>query len=154
MAVVHFLAAAIQMPQHGREVDAGGIHQLFFGKIESRANGQQLAANGADLRIHLPGFHQRLDEILQQQDVRIQRQHPFAAAKPDGLVLRRREPDILIVVIDPAAVCELFQNIDGAVSRGVVDDDHFEVRILLFQDRFKAPLDESAAVVGHDRDGD
>ena len=45
VAVVHFLAAAVQVAQHRGEVDAGGIHQLLIGKIESGADGQQFAAD-------------------------------------------------------------------------------------------------------------
>ena len=80
------------------------------------------------LRIELPGVHQRLDEIRQQQHVRIQRQHPLAAAHPDGLILRRREADVLLVVDHLAAVFELLQDVDRAVRGGVVDDDDFLVR--------------------------
>ena len=40
MAVVHFLAAAVQMAQHRREIDSRGIHQLLLRKIEGGADGQ------------------------------------------------------------------------------------------------------------------
>ena len=46
------------------------------------------------LRIDLPGVHQRLNEIRQQQHVGIQRQHPLAAGERDRLILRRREADV------------------------------------------------------------
>ncbi len=64
------------------------------------------------------GVHQYLDKIRQQQNVRIQRQHPVAAGEADGLVLRGGETDVLLVVNDLASVFELFQDIDCAVSRG------------------------------------
>ena len=147
MAVIDFLAAAVQMPQHGREVDAGGIHQLFVGQIEGGPDGEQLSAHRADLGIHLPGVHQRLDEVGQQQDVGIERQNPLPLRQPDGLILRRRESQILVVVVDAAAVGELFQNVHGAVGRRIVDHHDFHVQILLFQNRFEATLDKSAAVV-------
>ena len=35
------------------------------------------------------------------------------------------KPDILVVVVDLAAVLELFEDVDGAVGGGVVDDDDF-----------------------------
>ena len=70
----------------------------------------------------------------------------------DGLVLRGRETDILVVVNDLAAVVELFEDIDRAVSRSIVDDDDFLIRILLRQHGFQASLDKSAAIVGYDRD--
>ncbi len=82
------------------------------------------------LRIELAGVHQRLNEIRQQQDVGIQGEHPIAVREPDGLVLRRREADILLVVVDLAAVFELFQNVDGAVGGGIVDDDDLLERVL------------------------
>ena len=82
------------------------------------------------LRIELPGIHQRLNEIRQQQHVGIQRQHPIAAGQRDGLILRRREADVFVVVDDLAAVFELFQNVDGAVGGGIVDDDDFFRRYL------------------------
>ena len=65
----------------------------------------------------LPGVHQRLNEIRQQQHVRIQGQHPVAAGQRDGLVLRRGEADVLLVVDDLAAILELFQDVDRAVGR-------------------------------------
>ena len=75
------------------------------------------------------------------------RQHPLPAGERDGLILRRRETDVLIVVDDPAAILELLQDVHRSVGRRVVDDDDFQVRILLLQNRFQAPLDESAAVI-------
>ena len=71
MAVIHFLAAAIQMPQHRGKVDARGIDQRLVRNIEVRADRQQLAADRADLGIELPGIHHRLNEIRQQQHVGI-----------------------------------------------------------------------------------
>ena len=154
MAVVHLLAAAVQVAQHGVEVDSGGIHHGLLGDLEVRRHGQQLAAHRADGGIELAGIHQRLDEIGQQQHVGIQRQHPIAARKLDGLVLRGREPDVLFVVIDLAAVFELFEDIDRAIGGSVIDDDDFLERVLLRQHRFQAPFDEPAAVVGNYRDRD
>ena len=61
----------------------------------------------------------------QQQDVRVERQNPIAAGERDGLVLRRRETGVLVVVDDPAADLELLQNVDGAVGGRVIDDDDF-----------------------------
>jgi len=77
--VVHFLAAAVQMAQHGVEVDAGGIHHRLLGNLEVRRHGEQLAAHGADLGIELPGIEQGLDEVRQQEHVRVERQYPIAA---------------------------------------------------------------------------
>ena len=105
------------------------------------------------LAVELAGVHQRLDEVRQQQDVRIQGQDPVAAGEPDGLVLRRGEADVLVVVEDLAAIFELLQDVDGAVGGGVVDDDDFLIRVPLGQHGFEAALDEAAAVVGHYRDG-
>ena len=48
-AVIHFLAALVQVPQHRVEIDAGGIDQGFFGYFEMRRHGQQLAANGVPI---------------------------------------------------------------------------------------------------------
>ena len=67
----------------------------------------------------------------------------------DGLVLRRGEADVFVVVVDPAAVRELLQDIDRAVGGGVVDDHHLQVPVLLLQYRFQAALDEAAAVIGN-----
>jgi hypothetical protein len=154
VAVVDFLAAAIQMAQHGVEVDAGGIHHGFFGDLEMRRHGEQLAAHRADARIELTGVHQRLDKVGQQQDVGIQRQHPIAVGELDGLVLRGGETDVFLVVVDAAAVFELFEDVDGAVGGGVVDNDDLLQPVLLLEHRFEATLDEAAAVVGDYRDGD
>ena len=65
MAVIDFLAAAVEMPEHGREIDAGGVNQLLVWKIEGGADSQELSAYRADLGIHLPGFHQGLNEVGQ-----------------------------------------------------------------------------------------
>src|SRR5262249_11246567 len=116
MTVIDFLAAAIQMTQHGRKVDAGGVYKLFVGQVESRPNGEQFSAYRADLGVDLPCVHQGLDEVRQQQNVRVKCQHPLALRQGDGLVLSRREPHILVVVIDAAAVGELFQKIDRTVG--------------------------------------
>ena len=93
------------------------------GMSKRRGHGQQLAAHRADLGIDLAGVHQRLDEIGQQQNVRIQRQYPIAAGERDGLILRRREADVFRVVDNLAAIFELFQNVHRAVVGGVVDDN-------------------------------
>src|SRR5579872_1288228 len=45
MAVVNFLAAAVQMPQLGREINARGIDELLFRQIEARQNGEQLTTD-------------------------------------------------------------------------------------------------------------
>ena len=54
VAVIHFLAAAIQMTQHGVEIDPGGIDNGFFGNLEMAGHGEQLAADGSDFGIDLP----------------------------------------------------------------------------------------------------
>src|SRR5690242_2817405 len=153
MPVVHFLAAAIQMPQHGGEVDSRRIDQRFFRQIEAGQYGEQFPADGTDLGVELSGIHQRLNEIRQQQNIRIQSQYPIAVAGADGLVLRGGKSDVLVVVDNLTAVFELLQNVYGPVGRRVVDDDDFLVGIALHQDRFKASFDESTAVVGDDCDG-
>src|SRR5690349_4091450 len=101
----------------------------------------------------MTGIHQYLNKIRQQEDVGIQRQHPIATREADGLILRRGEADVLLVVDDLASILELFQDIGGSVDRAVIDDDDFFVRILLLEYRFQAPLDESAAVISNDGDG-
>src|SRR5580692_6617976 len=123
MAVVNFLAAAIQVPQHGSKVNAGGIHQRFIGEIEGGENGEQFSANRANTRIELPGVHQSLYEIGQQQDVRIESQHPSAGSEPDSLVLRGGESNVLVVIDDLAAILELLQYVHSAIGGGIVDDN-------------------------------
>jgi hypothetical protein len=56
--------------------------------------------------------------------------------------------------MDLAGVGKLFQQIDSAVGRGIIDDNDLDIRVLLFQDGFEAALDKSAAVVSYQRDGD
>ena len=119
-----------------------------------RRHGEQLAAHRADARIELAGVYQRLDEVGEQQDVGIQGQDPIAVGKLDGLVLGGREADVFLVLVDSAAVLELFQDVDGAVGRGIIDDNHFLQPVLLLEHRFQAALDKAAAVVSDYRDGD
>ncbi len=95
----------------------------------------------------MPGIHQRLDEVRQQQHVRIQRQHPLAAAHPDGLVLRRRKTDVLVVVNHPAAVHELLQDVHRAVGGGIIDDDDFLIGVTLGKNRLQASLNKSTAII-------
>ncbi len=151
--VVHFLASAIQVAQHGSEINPRGIHQRFVGQIEGGADGQQLSAHRADLGIHLPGIGQRLDEVRKQQDIRIQSQHPLAAAHADRLVLCRGKADILVVVNHPAAVHELLQDIRRAIGGGIIDDDDFLIGVTLRENRLQAPLNESTAIKCDDCDG-
>ena len=73
----------------------------------------------------LAGIHQRLDEIGQQQNVGVERQNPAPFDRCDRLVLGRGETRFFVVVDDPAGVLELFEDVDCAVSGGVVDDDDF-----------------------------
>src|ERR1041385_1234758 len=75
--VINLLTAAIQVPQHRGKVDTSGINQLFFRKIEAGADSEELAADGPDLGIDLSCIHQRLNEIRQQQHVRVERQNPL-----------------------------------------------------------------------------
>ncbi len=151
VASVGLLAAPVQVPQHGREIDAGRIHQLLFRQIETGADAEQLAADGAGFAVHAARQYQLLYEVLHQQDIRIQRQHPSPVRKSDGLVLRRRESNIFLVVVNAASIRELLQNIHGAVGRGVVDHYDFKLRICLLENRFQASPDESAAVIGDQR---
>jgi len=153
VAVVDFLAAPVEVPQHGVEVDAGGVHYRLGGNLEGGRHRQQLAAHRADVRIEVARIHQRLNEIRQQQHIRVQGHHPVAVSQPHGLVLRGGEPGVFLVVDDLAAVFELFQDVDGAVGRGVVNDDNFPSRIPLFEHRFQASLDKTAAIISYDRDG-
>ena len=119
-----------------------------------RGHGQQFPAYRSDPGIRLAGIHQRLNEVGQQQDVGIQRQHPVAARKLDGLVLRRRKTHVFLVVVHLAAALELFEDVDGAVGGGVIDNDDLFERIPLGEHRFEAALDEAAAVVRNYRDRD
>src|ERR1043166_8975843 len=75
--VINLLTAAIQVPQHRGKVDTSRINQLFFRKIEAGADSEELAADGPDLGIDLSCIHQRLNEIRQQQHVRVERQNPL-----------------------------------------------------------------------------
>src|SRR5215471_9950382 len=152
MPVVHFLAATVQVPQGGREVDAGGIHQLLFRQIESGADGQQLSANRACLRIELAGLQQRLDEIRHKQHVWIERQNPLGLRQRDRLILRRGKTDIFAIVIDAASIGKLLQNVGGPVRGRVVDDDNLKILVFLLKHRLEAPLYESSAVKSDYRD--
>ena len=153
VSVVDFLAAAIEMAQHGIEVNARGIDQRAGGNVERRRHGQQFAAHRADLGMDLAGVDQRLDEIGEQQHVRVQGEDPIAAGKRNSLVLGRREADVLLVVNDGAAIFKLLHDVRCAVSGIVIDDDDLLVGILLSNHRFQASPDESTTVVGHYRDG-
>src|ERR1019366_8409585 len=127
---------------------------LLLGQVERRPNGQQFSADAADFRIYLAGFNQRRDEVRKEQDVGIECQNPLAAREPDGLVLGRGETDVFVVEVDAALILKLFQDVNRSVSGGVIDDDDLKVRVLLFEYRFKTALDESAAVICDQRDGD
>ncbi len=72
----------------------------------------------------------------------------------DGLILGGGEPDVFVVIDDPAAILELFQDVDRTIGRVVIDDNDFAVRIVLGEDRFEAAFNELSAVLGHYRDGD
>jgi len=55
-----------QVPQHGIEVDARGIHYRPLGNLRKcRGHGQQFPANRPDAGIGLAGIHQRLNEVGQ-----------------------------------------------------------------------------------------
>ena len=97
--------------------------------------------------ITAPVFHERFDEVRQQQQIGIERQHPVPFRQGDGLVLRGGESDVLLVVDHLAAIFEVFENVHRAVSRIVVDDDNFFVEIPLLQNGFEAPLDEPTAII-------
>ena len=140
VAVVYFLAAAVEVAQHGVEVDAGGIDHGLFGDLEVGTHGQQLAADRADVGIELSGIHQRLNEIGKQQHIGIEGKHPIAVGELDGLILRGGEPDVLLVVVDLAAILELFEDVDGAIGGGIVDNDDFFVADIVGP----APIQDSA----------
>jgi len=95
------------------------------GISKMRGHGQQFPANRPDAGIGLAGIHQRLNEVGQQTGRRgsaVSTQSPLE--KLDGLVLRRRKTDVFLVVVHLAAALELFEDIDGAVGGGVIDDDY------------------------------
>ena len=94
MPVIDFLAAAVQVAHHRREVDSRGIDQRLLGQFHGRLNRQQLAANRADPRVHLAGIDQRLDEIRQQQNVGIERKNPRTFRQIDRLVLGGGKTDV------------------------------------------------------------
>ncbi len=151
MALVGLLAAAIEMAQRGREINAGRIHQLLVRQIERSADAQQFSANGPGLQIDGAGQHHFLNEVLEQQHVRIQRENPLGRGHRNGLILRRRKADVFLVVVDPARALELLQDVHRAVGRRIVDNDDFQIRILLLEHRFEAAPDEAAAVISDHR---
>ena len=87
LAVVHLLAAPVQMPQHRIEVDTRGIDNGSFGKIEGGAHREQLAAHRANFGVAVAGIDESLKKIRQEQDVRIEGQNPFAIGELDRLIL-------------------------------------------------------------------
>src|SRR6185437_15483019 len=109
-------AAPVEVPQHGGEIDAGGIHHRFLRNLEVRRHGQQLAADGADARIELAGIDERLDEVRQEQDVRVEGEDPIPTGKLDRLILGGGEAYVLVIVVDAAAILELLENIEGSVA--------------------------------------
>ena len=147
VSVVGLHAAAILVAQHGREEHARGIEPLDSLDIEAGVGQQELAADRAGHRVHPRGHHQAVDEVRQQQHVRIEREHPISAREGDRLVLRGGESDVLLVVDHDAAILEALENVASAVSGGIVDDDHLQRPVSLLERRFQAAADEPPAVV-------
>ena len=142
MSVVGLHAAAILVAQHRREEHAGGVEPLDALDIEAGVGQQELAADRAGHRVHLRGHHQAVDEVRQQQHVRVEREHPISARERDRLVLRGGESDVLLVVDHDAAILEALENVASAVGGGIVDDDHLQRPVRLLQRRFQAAADE------------
>ena len=79
----------------------------------------------------MSAFHHGLNEIRQQQYVRIESQHPGAGAGADGLILRGGESNVLVVIDDLAAILELLQYVHGAIGGGIIDDNDFLIGVAL-----------------------
>ena len=78
----------------------------------------------------------------------------------DEFAARRMHPDVardaqaLVGLADEAKLGEVHRDVGGAVARAVVDDDHFEIRVVEAAERFQARAHRALGVVStnHDRD--
>ena len=150
--VVDFLATAVQVAQHGGEKDPGGIDELLFRQVKGGADAEELAAYGAHFRVHVACVDKGLNKVGLQQDVGVQGQDPGPCGQFDSLILGSREPEVTVVVINPAAIRKLLKDVNRSIRRRVVYDNDFHVGVLLLQHGLQAALDKASAVVGDERD--
>ena len=106
--------------------------------LKAGAGGEEFAAKGAGAGVEVAGGDEIAHEIGFQEDVGVERKHPFGAAGADTLVLGGGKTGVLQVLDDANAVTEFPQNLGGAVGRGVVHDDHVQRHIPLIQNGFQA----------------
>ena len=152
-AVVGLMPAAVEMTHGGREVDAGRIDQPFGQRLQIPVAGQQAAAYRSQSVVDACACDQSRDEARQQPRIRIQDQHPVAVTGGDGLVLRRREPDVAIVVDDPDPAAESRQDLAGAVGGRVIHHHYVERAMGLPENGSQTGLEVSPAIMGDDGDG-
>ncbi len=141
------------MPHGGSEVDAGGIDQRFGKRLQIPSAGEQTSAYRPQAVVDAGAFDQSRDETRQQSRIRIQDQHPVALTGGDGLVLRRRKPDVAIVVDDPDPASESSQDLARAVGGRVIHYHHIERAMSLAENGSQTGFQVLPAIMGDDGDG-
>lgn len=89
--------------------------------------------------------------------VSVEHQHPFAPGvigKAAAVVRDAAKFAVVAQVPEPPVVRPGPRSPTGAVGRGVVEDDHFEGRVILAQGAGDGLIDEPLLVIGGDQDGD
>src|ERR1035438_8910948 len=146
------MPAAVEMAHAGGEVDAGRVDARLGKRLESRADGEELAAYRAHPGVGLAGIHQAADEVRPQQHVRVQRKHPLAVAGPDRPVLSVGKSYIPIISEDPDPLSELPEDLQSAIGGSVVEHHDIQRHPLLPEDGFEATADITTAIEGDDGD--
>ena len=149
-AAIRLAPAPIEVPQGGRETDAGRIDARLVQRRKTRPDGKQFAAHGARFRVGLAGFHQGANEAGAQQHVGVERQYPFGRTGTDGAVLRFGETQVPAAVDHPHPPAELAQHGRGAIGGPVIHHHDFDRHALLADYRFQTAPDVPRAVIRDD----
>ena len=148
------MPAAVEVPQGGREADAGGIDAQLIQRFESGTDGEQFAANGTRPRIGLASLHQSADEIGFQQHVGIQGEYPLAGGGSNHGILGFGKTQVAAMEDGANAAAEMAQHLSGIVGRAIIGYDHLQVGALLGEDFLQAAANVPAAIEGDDRNAD
>jgi len=122
-------------------------------RFEIGVHGEEFAADAAYGFVGLGGAQKFADEIGCQANVGVQREGPVGIGERDGLILAAGETAIVLVIDNAGAVFKGFQNFNGAVGAGVVDDDNGSVGMILRECEFETTANVAAAVEGDDGNG-
>src|SRR5215471_563759 len=98
------------MSQTGSEINSGGIDDARKLRFSAGMPAQQLPGNRSHLGVEITRPDHLGDEAWAEYHIRVEGKKPISASQANTLVLRPREPSIILVENDVRPFAPFFQN--------------------------------------------